>query len=285
MLARGVIKRVGLGDINVWEDNWIPGVRSLKPLIRLQTTIAERVHELFILGTRTWNIQVVQKYFMAIEVAEVLKIKPSDRLERDVLAWAHERHGQYSVKSAYRLLKTKQMEKAMADSREASGSGASAHWSTLWKLEVPPKVQVFWWRVLHNSLPSKMEMKQRHIAKKSHCEMCGHQEETLFHVFFDCPLAKRFWREVKKVMGITVPDLHPWSWATDILLPRVCAHATVAVVVCGAWDLWTGRNARDHGWKTWEPGATTRFISALMEDLVSLRQPKKQKLVSVRARW
>jgi hypothetical protein len=123
---------------------------------------------------------------MAIEVAKVLKIKPSDRLERDVLAWAHERHGQYSVKSAYRLLKIEQTE--MADSREALGSSASAHWSTLWKLEVPPKVRVFWWRVLHNSLPSKSEIKWRHIAKESHCEMCVHQEETLFHVFFDCPL-------------------------------------------------------------------------------------------------
>jgi hypothetical protein len=114
----------------------------------LQTAIAERVHELFIPGTRTWNIQAVQKSFMAIEVAEVLKIKPSDQLERDVLAWAHER-----------LLKTEQTEKAMADSQEALGSGASAHWSTLWKLKVPPKVWVFWWRVLHNSLPSKSEMK------------------------------------------------------------------------------------------------------------------------------
>jgi len=36
VLAQGLIKRVGPGDISVWKDNWIPGVRTLKPLVRLQ---------------------------------------------------------------------------------------------------------------------------------------------------------------------------------------------------------------------------------------------------------
>jgi len=34
-------------------------------------------------------------------------------------------------------------------------------------------------------------------------------EETLYHMVFDCPVAKRFWSEVKKSSGMTVPLLHP----------------------------------------------------------------------------
>jgi len=230
---------------------------------------AVQVHDLFVPGTRIWNESLVRKSFMAIEAEEVLKIKPGTQMETDVLAWAFEKHGRYSVRSAYRLLKQDQMEK----DREASGSGAYTAWPALWKLDVPPKIRVFWWRVLHKSLPSKAELKRRHVAGESHCEMCGEDEESLFHVFFACPLARRFWGEVKKLMGITVPRLHPGSWELDVLQPGVCSVATARVVICGAWALWTGRNGRRHGRKTWEPGATAKYISTLLEDLESLKQP------------
>jgi len=62
-----------------------------------------------------WNEALIRSSFLALEAAEVLKIKPSNRLDEDVIAWAHEKHGAYSVKSAYKLLKRDQMEKAMAD--------------------------------------------------------------------------------------------------------------------------------------------------------------------------
>jgi hypothetical protein len=36
-------------------------------------------------GTRTWNEAAVRRSFMALEAEEVLKIKPSMRLENDVV--------------------------------------------------------------------------------------------------------------------------------------------------------------------------------------------------------
>jgi len=54
---------------------------------------------------------------------------------------------------------------------------------------------------MHNSLPSNAEMKRRHIAKESHCEMCGDPDETLYHIIFSFTMARRFWMEVKKLHG------------------------------------------------------------------------------------
>ena len=243
------------------------------------------MHELFLTGTRMWNTEEVYKSFLSLEAREVLKVKPSSFSETDVLAWAFEKHGVYSVRSAYSLLKQEQMEKTLNTTKEASGSEDNHAWSSLWKLEVPPKIRVFWWRVLNNSLPSKSELKRRHVARESHCEMCGGEDESLFHIFFDCPFAKRFWREVKRIMGVNVPDLHPASWASDILHPGVCPTSTVATVISGAWALWTGRNARRYGRKVWEPGAAARFISSLMEDLISLKQPATPKAQVLKAKW
>jgi len=63
--------------------------------------------------------------------------------------------------------------------------------------------------VLHNSLPSKAKLKRRHVAMESFYKFYDDLEETLYHMVFDCPVAKRFWSEVKKSSGMTVPLLHP----------------------------------------------------------------------------
>ena len=36
-------------------------------------------------------------------------------------------------------------------------------WKSLWKLNVVPKVRVFWWRVLRGILPVENTLKHRHI--------------------------------------------------------------------------------------------------------------------------
>ena len=52
--------------------------------------------------------------FLALDGMEVLKVKPSERAVEDVLARAFEKHGTYSVPSAYRILMEDQTAKAMA---------------------------------------------------------------------------------------------------------------------------------------------------------------------------
>ncbi|RLN00854.1 hypothetical protein C2845_PM06G28080 [Panicum miliaceum] len=193
---------------------------------------------------------------MALEVTEILKIKPSTMLAEDVRAWAFEKNGLYSVRSAYRLLKDEQAAMAMAKSDEARGSGDDRAWNLIWKLKVPLKVHLFWWRALQNFLPSKLELKWGHIIPESYCELCGDPEEMVFHVIFCCPVAKRFWAEV--FPGISIPMLHPSTWAMDVLDTNICSVNTASLVVCEAWTLWSARNARRHGRKTWEPGATVR---------------------------
>lgn len=224
------------------------------------------------LGSGTWRRSVARSV-MALEAAEILKIKPSTWLARDVQAWAFERNGHYSVRSAYKLLKADQMATAKAASNETDSSEQSGQWSSVWRLDVPPKIRVFWWRVMHNSLPSKSELKRRHVEKESYCEVCGDPDECLYHMFFLCPVAQLFWQEVKLLSGIKVPMLHPDSWTTDIFKPEICPSRTTTWLVCGAWSLWNGRNNRRHGRKAWEPAAMARFISSVLEDLASLKQP------------
>jgi hypothetical protein len=73
----------------------------------------------------------------------VLKIKLGFRMRTDVTAWAFEKNGLYSVRSAYRLLKDKQAAKTMAATGEARASREDRARYMVWKMNVPPKIRVF----------------------------------------------------------------------------------------------------------------------------------------------
>jgi hypothetical protein len=67
----------------------------------------------------------------------------------------------------------------------------------------------------------------------------------------------------------------------DVLQIDVCPPSVAAMVLCGVWTLWFGRNARCHGWKVWEPGAMVRYISSLLEDMASLKLSMKQQRATI----
>jgi len=221
MLKRGLIKRIGPGEADIWHDNWITGSNSFRPLIQLPAVGVEKVKDLFAPGTRVWDEALVRQAFLPLDAEEILKIKPGTNMEADIEAWAFEKSGLYTVKSAYRLLKEEQMAGAMARTSEAGASGDERSWKLVWNLKVPPKVGVFWWRVMHNFLPSKQELKRRHVILESHCELCGDPDQSLYHIVFLCPAAKRFWAEVKNFSGVSVPLLHP------LMLAKVSCSTSV----------------------------------------------------------
>jgi hypothetical protein len=60
VLKRGIIKQICPGSsVNIWEDNWIPGTMSMKPLVRLPGMSVTPVEDLFVPGTRKWNEQLI----------------------------------------------------------------------------------------------------------------------------------------------------------------------------------------------------------------------------------
>lgn len=64
-------------------------------------------------------------------------------MDVDVLAWAYARSGNFSVRSAYRLLKEEESRRA----HEAQGVGGMSSngpwWKVLEKLKVPQNVRIF----------------------------------------------------------------------------------------------------------------------------------------------
>lgn len=241
-LKLGLIKRVGDGSsIHPWEDPWIPFNHGFKPLIQLPDAAISRVEELIDADNGEWNMNLINANFVEPDVSVICRIPISNSAE-DIWAWQPEKHGHFTVKSAYRVLVSK--------SRQTYQPGSSINqekvWKKMWKLEVPPKVKNFWWRIIHDFIPCRAVLKRRHMERIDFCDTCG-QQETTMHAIFDCTWARIFWEQVKSLTGIKIPDLHPHSWMFDVVDGTKIPQSEACIILSGAWAIWTERNARKHG--------------------------------------
>ncbi|GJN40159.1 hypothetical protein PR202_gb29337 [Eleusine coracana subsp. coracana] len=76
------------------------------------------VDQLFYPGTRVWNEPLIRDSFIRMDGEEIMKLKPGRSMPEDTLAWAPERHGNYSVKST--RLKAEKQRKEMMDTAGSS---------------------------------------------------------------------------------------------------------------------------------------------------------------------
>ena len=106
----------------------------------------------------------------------------------DSLAWDFEKSGNYTVKTAYRALMT-QNERLAREEGTATGTSGNDQqlWKALWKLNVIPKVRVFWWRVLRGILPDESTLKH-HCGHRSMQSLFGHERglEACIDTLYAC---------------------------------------------------------------------------------------------------
>jgi hypothetical protein len=188
-LQMGLIKTKANGDTTrIWRDRWIAKHFDARPITPRVDQQLEMVSQL-LTGSGQWNETLVREQFLPID-AEAIPRQPLGHGQLDSWAWEKERFGVYTVKSAYKLLYNRKMEGM--DGHQPSSSDDRL-WKSVWKLSVPPKVKVFWWRVLHEFLPAKQILHRRHIEPLAYCEICGDPEESIRHVPLECSVAKEFW--------------------------------------------------------------------------------------------
>ena len=72
-LKLGLIKRVGSGEtISIWDDNWIPNAKSMRPMGRLIDTDLTTVDQLIV--DHQWNAPLVHSLFFAPDAKAILSI-------------------------------------------------------------------------------------------------------------------------------------------------------------------------------------------------------------------
>ena len=249
LLREGLIYRVGDGtSIKIWSDPWLSREGVTTPTTQRRGCLQTRVCELVDPDTQTWDERLVRDIFREDEARIVLATPVRDEHE-DFYAWYHDSKGQFSVKSAYKVyVKIRDAGLPQCSNPQLN----SWNWKEIWSLPCQPKIQQFVWRLAHNSLPLKLNMKRRGIDCDTMCVCYRRLDEDGAHLFLRCKQVKKVWRSLQlEALRQTFCTYRNATALLDRILRLPEDKKTL--VVCLLWKWWGWRNKMNAGIKYIDP--------------------------------
>lgn len=157
LIKKGCARRIGNGrTTSIWNDNWV----------------ADQGHRKLL----TPVIEILDELFNSRDKECIMKTPISPDYEDDWY-WSFDIKGNYSVKSAYRTLVKPPNPDRISDDK---------HWVVLWKLKIPKKMKIHWWRIIKGIIPVREVLRRRGVELDSTCPLCAIHPESIKHLFLDC---------------------------------------------------------------------------------------------------
>jgi ribonuclease HI len=238
-ILKGAAWRVRDGKtIKIWRDKWLLEDHHQKIVFPGPAVLAEStVSQLFIPNVQRWDENLIDKLFQPYDAAAIKCIPLSNQVTKDVLIWRGTKSGVYSVRSGYRFLLEEELKNLPSSS---SPSQMNQVWRAVWSLQVPRKIQMFTWRALKDSLPSKLNLWKRKVVQDPICELCSAQTEDLVHAFWDCPSIHSAWAKEDWLSSIcedrATDFFDLWTRVAGLSSPNMEVFSTMC------WVIWQRRN-------------------------------------------
>lgn len=235
--------KVGNGEkVAFWNDIWC-GQEALKhtfPVLHSlsqgqEATVAElwtgQGWNLFLRsGLNDWEMTTIARFHDTMQMATNLTG------EEDRLVWKGERGGEFTVKSAYREL------------RSTEEQHAGWPWRMIWRTEIPYKVNYFTWLLAKQAVLTHENLNKRKPNLRSSCYLCEEQVETVNHLFLHCKWTDQLWqmfiqkRKIKWTKpGSIIEVLQCWN--RDGNAGKNEKRWRI-VPACIWWTIWKERNQR-----------------------------------------
>ncbi|CAL2279065.1 unnamed protein product [Prunus armeniaca] len=153
-------------------------------------------------------------------------------LLEDCQIWQPTSNGIFSIKSTYNMMFKR-------------ADWLIHWWKVIWKLKIPPKLQIFFWLTFQEKILTNEQWARRHLVSDPTCNICDCPTESTLHIMCDCPRAKRVWKlfvNTSQTNPFFQAEMHPW------LLNNLCSKNQSAqipwrlmfVFIC--WYIWKWRN-------------------------------------------
>jgi hypothetical protein len=158
-------------------------------------------------------------------VAQLLNVEIGEG--SDTFRWDLTQTGKFSVKSMYSYL---------------INTSPPVQHKKIWKLNIPLKIKIFLWYLQKGVIPTKDNLARKNWRGSQKCVDCS-SNETIKHLFIECPYARMVWRIIFYATGLTPPSSirHMFgSWLSN-QSSKVRNLIWVGVAaVC--WAIWRCRN-------------------------------------------
>lgn len=181
-LYGGVFVRPRLWSLVALGGNWVMATTSqftmiLSLMMMMIIFMSHRVH--FLVWSRcVWRtffnwlvlLGIIDGLMVPSDISRILQIPVSLFHTRDRLIWHYEKHGIYTVKSAYRL-------GFNMFEIESTRYVVDGPWLKLWNSTLPPELKILFGTVFV-ALPSRCRLAERGCMVLTSCVRCGGQEDV-----------------------------------------------------------------------------------------------------------
>lgn len=168
--------KIGNGEkVQIYASRWIPRPSTFKilsqPTLPEEATVSDLINE-----EHKWDENMIKQHFMLEDSERILQISFPKGPEPDQLVWAYDKQGLYSVKSGYQIAFQLKLPSCPSTSRSNL-----TKWNMIWKLEIPAKIKIFFWRAAKNILPTAENLWKKKVKQDPWCQRCGCKGENVFH--------------------------------------------------------------------------------------------------------
>ncbi|KAA3468559.1 reverse transcriptase [Gossypium australe] len=264
ILEKGLLWKVGTGEnISISQDYWIPNYVNGRLMSRFDNFPCDKVVGIISSTKREWNKELIVNTFPE-DVAElILRIPLATVPHEDFLAWSGEPSGVFSVRSSYKLLQSGD------PTAYALHNNYRDFYKKIWQVDVPTKVKIFIWKLSWNYIASKVNLHTRRLGNSRLCPRCSGGEESLNHLFRECPVSAEIWRLLSAVDLLGNTNVEFREWLTTVLVS--CSLERCRLICIALWSIWGDRNSRIHDKSSRSSQEIVRFIIGYLHELDGIR--------------
>jgi hypothetical protein len=200
--ANNVEKELGNGlNTSFWSDIWVgslPLKEKFPCLFSISTQREATVADIHGSSENMhWNLTWRHRFFVWEEdllrhlLDLITLITLSDAGDR--WGWKPDNGDAFSVRSTFLLVSDFTVSALVVSAGLLSGLIVN------WKSPAPPKVRAFAWQLLHDRIPTRVNLCRRQIIDVTgdlSCALCGVLTEDSNHLFIYCDVAMRVWAAV-----------------------------------------------------------------------------------------
>ncbi|MBA0818390.1 hypothetical protein Gohar_022421 [Gossypium harknessii] len=155
-------------DISVMNDAWIPDLSPTRLSSLVYNMSDAKVAELINTNSRLWRKELIESTFPEEIADRILRIPLAINPHDDLLAWSDEPSGEYTVRSAYKVLQSLDED----PSAYVLQTDYKGFYNKLWLLNLPSKIKITVWKASWNYLPLRANMQQRRLTNTTICSRC-----------------------------------------------------------------------------------------------------------------
>ncbi|KAA3466579.1 reverse transcriptase [Gossypium australe] len=247
VFGEGICWKVGTGSaISVLHDIWILDLVNPRLSSHVNTLSVGKVADLIDKNSRKWKSELLESTFSEDIAEKIRRIPLVEEPHDDRLAWRGEASGEFTVRSAYKLLQGINMDPRAY----AVQADYKKFYKKLWLLHLPTKIKITTWKISWNYLPTRTNMQHRKLSNVVICPRCGQGVENINHLFRECPISRSWLIWVFEVTSIPQREMF----------------------CCALWAIWGDRNKLVHEKVSRSGKEIARFINCYVSKIKGVEE-------------